>query len=442
MLVALLLAAALFLYQARNQMVRTARSEVQADIASLTRITAMDSVVGAIEILEERAARTQQGGLVYIVLDPENGTIIAGNIARWPADFPLPIAGRIGSSDVRLSHGDGEAMVGQGVLLDGHFPLFTGRRIEGFAVVRTQTFQMVGLLALLLLAVDLVLALLTIRQSSRRIAYIDTVLVAFTQGARAIRIADGNRDALGMVSARIDGLLDLVGDRLRSHELIAEQIAHELRGPVARSAAQMREGSFDSDADSLLARAAMDDLLRMIDAILFITDMRTRELMREPVALDRIVAAVATLYADVAEYKDIALLLDLHAAPVLGEAALLERLVVNLVDNGFKYSPPGTAITVRTWVDGAGAVLEICDKGEGLAGFPDTPGLMLARGRTACRVEGTGMGLALVLRIAERHDADIQFADRPGGGLRALVRFPPLSTVTSPPPSTKLSAAQ
>ena len=44
------------------------------------------------------------------------------------------------------------------------------------------------------------------------------------------------RDPLGRVSARVDALLDLVREKLRHHELIAEQIAHELRGPVAKAA--------------------------------------------------------------------------------------------------------------------------------------------------------------------------------------------------------------
>ncbi|WP_327452301.1 ATP-binding protein [Sphingopyxis sp.] len=120
----------------------------------------------------------------------------------------------------------------------------------------------------------------------------------------------------------------------------------------------------------------------------------------------------------------------------MGERALIERLTANLVDNALKYSPPGSAVRLRVRADADGALLEISDKGQGLANFPETPGMLLARGQATQEVAGTGLGLALVLRIAERHDAQVHFADREGGGLMVAVRFAPESAGVPGPPAT------
>jgi signal transduction histidine kinase len=435
LLATLPLAAALFLANAREQMEQSAGAEVDADVAALDKLTDIDSVVAAIEVLEERGARAADGGLVYFLIDPENGTPIAGNLEEWPHSFP-----RRATARARAFEENGKAMVGRVTVLDGHFPLFTGRRIDGLSAMRNQTLQVVALLTTITLMAVLVLALLSIRASARRIARIEGALTAFSSGHRAIRIADTGHDALGIVSTRVDALLDLVGEKLRSHELIAEHIAHELRGPVARATATIRNGLAD-DAVAV-ARVAMDELLQMIDGVLFITEMRTRELARDRVALDGVAAEIAELYEVVCEDRGMTLRRELAAAPVLGERALIERLVANLVDNACKYAPRGSQILVRTHADDAGTILEISDRGDGLAGLPETPGLLLARGSAARLAGGTGLGLALVLRIAERHEANVQFADRIDGGLTVTVRFPSLALDMVARPSTYESAAQ
>lgn len=174
----------------------------------------------------------------------------------------------------------------------------------------------------------------------------------------------------------------------------------------------------------------------MIDGVLFITGMRIRDLKVERIPLHEVASEIAELFGEVAESKEIELERSLHPAFIVGERALIERLTANLVDNALKYSPPGSAVRLRVRADADGALLEISDKGQGLANFPETPGMLLARGQATQDVAGTGLGLALVLRIAERHDAQVHFADREGGGLMVAVRFAPESVGVPGPPAT------
>lgn len=424
-------AAALFLVTTRDQMMRSAENEVNADVAALTRLTDVDGVVTAIEVLEDRGARGASGGLAYLLIDPENGATLAGNMESWPRSIP-----RVPTGKPIVAAGESPVLIGRVMLLDDHFLLFTGRRIEGFATLRDQTIQVVGGITVIILAGGLIFAFLSIRAAEKRIAAIEATLTAFSQGRRSVRIDDRRHDPLGRVSARVNALLDLVREKLRHHELIAEQIAHELRGPVAKAATAIQGRPGDPAKAFLLARGTIDGLLQMIDGVLFITGMRIRDLKVERVPLHEVASEIAELFGEVAESKEIELERSLHPAFIMGERALIERLTANLVDNALKYSPPGSAVRLRVRADADGALLEISDKGQGLANFPETPGMLLARGQATQEVAGTGLGLALVLRIAERHDAQVHFADREGGGLMVAVRFAPESAGVPGPPAT------
>ena len=81
-------AAGLFLVTTRDQMMRSAENEVNADVAALTRLTDVDGVVTAIEVLEDRGIRGAPGGLAYLLVDPENGAVLARNMGRWARGIP------------------------------------------------------------------------------------------------------------------------------------------------------------------------------------------------------------------------------------------------------------------------------------------------------------------------------------------------------------------
>lgn len=424
-------AAALFLVTTRDQMMRSAENEVNADVAALTRLTDVDGVVTAIEVLEDRGARGASGGLAYMLIDPENGATLAGNMESWPRSIPRVLTGK-----PIVAAGESPVLIGRVMLLDDHFLLFIGRRIEGFATLRDQTIQVVGGITVIILAGGLIFAFLSISAAEKRIAAIEATLTAFSQGRRSVRIDDRRHDPLGRVSARVNALLDLVREKLRHHELIAEQIAHELRGPVAKAATAIQGRPGDPAKAFLLARGTIDGLLQMIDGVLFITGMRIRDLRVERVPLHEIASEIAELFGEVAESKEIELEQSLQPAFIMAERALIERLVANLVDNALKYSPPGSAVRLQVRADADGALLEIADEGQGLANFPETPGILLARGQATKEVAGTGLGLALVLRIAERHDAQVHFADRKGGGLTVAIRFAPEFAGAPGPPAT------
>jgi len=109
------------------------------------------------------------------------------------------------------------------------------------------------------------------------------------------------------------------------------------------------------------------------------------------------------------------------------DAVLMERVLVNLLDNAIKYTPAGTAITVAAGVEGGDCVLSVQDAGPGLPAHLSAQQLFepFTRGQSESAVFGMGLGLALALRIVQAHGGRLEVAAaEPGPGAVFRVRLP------------------
>lgn len=113
--------------------------------------------------------------------------------------------------------------------------------------------------------------------------------------------------------------------------------------------------------------------------------------------------------------------------PVTGDRDLLGLAFYNLVDNALKYSAPGDAVEIRAVEDGRWLAVEVADSGPGIA-EEDLPRVFdeLYRGTNAQGQEGSGLGLALVRRVVDRHGGEITVRSRQAGqkGTVFRVRLP------------------
>lgn len=102
---------------------------------------------------------------------------------------------------------------------------------------------------------------------------------------------------------------------------------------------------------------------------------------------------------------------------VYGDAALLEHVVLNLLDNALKYSPKGSTIELSTCLAGGEVVVMVKDQGVGLTA-KDLPYLFdkFFRAKQTENISGTGLGLAICKGIIEAHRGRIWAEARAGGG--------------------------
>jgi signal transduction histidine kinase len=103
----------------------------------------------------------------------------------------------------------------------------------------------------------------------------------------------------------------------------------------------------------------------------------------------------------------------------------LERVLVNLFTNALKYSAPGSEVRVRVAREGPGVLLEVEDRGQGIAP-EDLPHLFerYFRALGTRRFEGVGLGLYAARRLVEAHGGTISAASEHGKGSVFRVRLP------------------
>lgn len=229
-----------------------------------------------------------------------------------------------------------------------------------------------------------------------------------------------------------DQLLAQAADERRR---FLRRLDHELKNPLTAiraglanlseaPAEEAKEEAFSTvEAQALrLSRLAAD--LRKL------AELEIRPLERSPVDIGLILNEAFALAQDSQEAGQRRLTLTLPKAPwplpkVSGDQDLLFLALHNLLDNAMKFSRPGDTVEVRSFEDGANVVVEVADTGPGI---PDEeiPHVWeeLYRGQGARGIPGSGLGLALVRAVAERHNGQVSLRSRAGQGTVFTIKLP------------------
>jgi two-component system sensor histidine kinase KdpD len=225
--------------------------------------------------------------------------------------------------------------------------------------------------------------------------------------------------------------LQVETEQLRNSLL--SSVSHDLRTPLASiaGAASGLAQAYDS-IDAPTRRELLDTicdeserLARIVENLLHMT-----RLSSDRVAVDRqwqpvddvIGSALNRMERQLAgRAVDVQLADDLPLGYF--DEVLIELVLVNLVDNALKYSPPGTPLTLQAERMAQGIAIDVGDRGRGfLPGDEARVFEMFYRGADAKPDRrGTGLGLAICKAIVRAHRGTITAANRPGGG--ATIRF-------------------
>ncbi len=237
------------------------------------------------------------------------------------------------------------------------------------------------------------------------------------------------RDETGQLGRALSGMLSaLHTSREEQHQLV-QDASHELRTPLTslRTSAELLERGHDIDPEErsrLLAVIAAEskELSELVTELVDLaTDQRTEEPFA-PVALDELVDRVVRLSRD-RTGRDVSL--DTGPVTVEGNAALLERVVRNLLDNADKFTPPGEPVEVAVRADGDRAVLTVRDHGAGIP-VEDQERVFDRFYRSAATrtLPGSGLGLAIVAQVVADHGGSVVAADAEGGGAVITIDLP------------------
>jgi signal transduction histidine kinase len=238
----------------------------------------------------------------------------------------------------------------------------------------------------------------------------------------------GPRDELQEMADTFNGMLARLDTAFDSQRRFIANASHELRGPMTdmRTTVDVVLSKPAPAPDELIRmghdiRTAVDQADALINALLTLTRNEYGLTVREPVDL----AAIAEESLDSVDLGDLRQHASLRPAATTGDPLLLERLIINLVDNAVRYNTPGGSIRVTTSIVDGKAVLTVANTGPVIA--PDAvDGLLQPFRRLHDRSDndGFGLGLAIVTSIANVHGGTVAARPRPGGGLEVTVTLP------------------
>ncbi len=265
---------------------------------------------------------------------------------------------------------------------------------------------------------------------------------------RLRRVNQGLRTANRKVQELLDRTQEL--DRLKS-EFFAN-VSHELRTPLTLVLAPTQRllassNLIESDRTQLrLVERNAQLLLGQVNDLLDGASLESGQVRLQYADTDlaALVRLVAGQFTGLAEDIGVALVVDaVGPVPCELDPDRIQRAVINLVSNAFKFTPAGGTVRVCLRVPDDVAVVEVADSGPGIAEKDREVVFERFRqveGDAARRYSGTGLGLAIVRDIAALHGGQITVGDAPEGGALLRLSLPRRAPAGTPVTSVPLTA--
>jgi signal transduction histidine kinase len=426
----------LFVYWTSADFVeRQTETTLDAEISGLAEQYAQHGLSGLVQIVSARSAGDRGDGMLYLVAT-RDGRPLAGNISGWPAGAPSS-AGSLSFQIEVPGRSRDESHPARAKLFeipDG-YRLLVGRDISDAAAFRDRVKTTLIWSGLLALAIGLVGGTIMSRNMLRRVEEVNRTAERVIAGNLSDRVPRlGTGDEFDQLAANLNSMLDQIERLMAGMREVTDNVAHDLKTPLARLRARLELALLapaDGSAQAEAIRAAIEEADRMLatfNALLSIAEAEAGAgpASAEPLDLGALAGAVAELYEPVAEEKGFVMRLE-RAPGVLihGDRHLLSQALANLLDNALKYG--GREIVVSTMRQNGRAVLEVGDRGPGIPERErETVFDRFVRLEPSRSTPGNGLGLSLVRAVAHRHNATVGLADnRPG--LKVRLEFSEVS---------------
>jgi signal transduction histidine kinase len=243
---------------------------------------------------------------------------------------------------------------------------------------------------------------------------------------RTAQLADANRR-----------LTELDAHRVR---FLAE-VSHELRTPLTVLRGEAEVALRGSSRPERMYRQALElivkqasDMGRLVEDLLFLARSEADEIRFDfsPVRLGQVVREAVSDASAIAQGRQIRLSLDPLPAELVvrADARRLKQVVLTVLDNAIKYSPPNTTVDIGLEFDDGMTTLTVTNGGDPVPA-EQVPHVFerFFRGDNARvkGVSGSGLGLAIAHRIVEKHGGELSMTSEPGLGTTVTMNLPRLT---------------
>jgi two-component system OmpR family sensor kinase len=291
-------------------------------------------------------------------------------------------------------------------------------------------------------------AWLSWRWMAHPVAQLSKVARSLGSGDLKARARLVRSDELGELGRGFDDMAERIEGLVLTQKELLANVSHELCTPLARIRVAL---DIASEGDAGAARNSLEEIAVdlgelevMVDDILTTTriDLQSGAHHRSGFSLRRGEVAPSSIVERASDrfrgrYPERSLSVSIgEALPAIHvDAALFRRVLDNLLDNAYKYSPDGSDISIGVHEAGGVVVFEVVDRGMGITerDLPRVFEPFFRAERSRSRgTGGVGLGLTLARRIVEAHGGRIELASEAGRGTRARVSIGPMTAVRAP----------
>lgn len=429
---------AVFIYwTTAGSLSRQIDATIDAEITGLAEQFNQRGVLGLIRAIQRRADSARATGSLYLLTD-HNFAPLAGNLSRWPeaeADkdgwltFPLDYADR---DDPGLNLGRARVFD-----LGGWYHLLVGHDVRERLLIASRIRESLiwGISALV--GLSLLGGMLLSRRILHQVDVINVASQEIMAGDLSRRIpVSGRDDEFDKLASNLNAMLDRIERLLVGMKEVSDNIAHDLRSPLARLRSRLEVTLMerpDTEGYREVLRqtiAEADSLLQTFNALLSIAQAEAGTSRRhfETLELGELLGDVAELYEPLAE--DRAQTLQVEAGEevrIRGDRDLLVQAVANLVDNAIKFAPRQGRVELSLGATAKEASISVADDGPGIPSESRQKVLERFYRLEASRsTPGSGLGLSLAAAVADLHDGRLELSDN-GPGLKVSLKLPLLS---------------
>ena len=289
-----------------------------------------------------------------------------------------------------------------------------------------------------------ILGALSIWYLTKNLREINYAAQRFQQGDLEYRIQGNDKTDLTGLATTYNNMAETIltdMDKIKSLEKLRQDlianISHDLRTPLAIiqgyiETLQMKEESLDpKERKEYLSKinSSGERLSKLISQLFEYSKLEANQIEpeKEPFLISELANDVHRNYQVLAKKKNIELSLNMakQIPLVFADISLVERAIQNLMDNALKFTPEGGKVTVEIQPNKDDVEISIKDSGPGIT--KENQQLVFERYRqtkTGREKEGAGLGLAIVRKIMDLHNASIRVFSKPNEGTTFSFNLP------------------
>ncbi len=389
----------------------------------------------------QEAAASQDAVYTLQLLD-ENGRLYATSDGFLPdADAPVPedfslaytAENRQGES-LQTGTGSPETLAITWLIPAPVRQVVAVRLVGSLQAINQQILQVLGV-SVCVMAACFGLILFTgmyfVRSIVRPIAQVEAMATKIAGGDFDIRLKKKHNDEIGRLCETINHMAEELSKTDKLKNEFISSVSHELRTPLTSikgwtETLQQVDDVHDANyvRGMRIISSETDRLYGMVEELLDFSRMQNKGLQLDLKPLDLAAEAgeAVLMVQQRATQAGVSITYEEPEAvlAVSGDANRLRQVLLNLLDNALKYSPAGSRVDVRAFLDAGSCCVSISDQGPGIA--PDELELVKTRfykGRGAVR--GSGIGLAVVDEILQGHGGRLLLTSTQGQGTTATI---------------------